>query len=828
MTKVFRTGLLLATMLAPATVLAQGAGVVAGQQAGSVSGNNQIIVTARKREENIQAVPTTVAVATAETIDRLGLDNLQDIAKTTPGLVFDDSFGRDGNRPVIRGQANILGQSGVAFFIDGIYYTGSLADYDVDTIERIEVVKGPQSALYGRNTYSGAINIISKLPTDVWEGRVQADISEHDRYELTAGIRGPVSDGLSVGVNGRWYDFGGEFTNQFDGSKLGKQSSWSASGLVDWDNGGPFTATARIYYNRTDDGQPAIFATDVAQNNCFTDLGGLYNGAGRYYCGVIKPRDISTDYTRQFAPGDLDMVGIEADTYNASLRMEYALGEDLRLISLTGYNDRTQTTLTDGDYSEENFTSAIFGFARFGPPFPSVPFNAINAGDVTDFTFASRSETSDWSQELRLQYLGNDFDLILGGYYFDQSDDSFSIRNLPANADALAASNLTAAIAARCAITPTCVQSNVNQLTPLIPIAAPRDENLLDIRNMAVFGAFEWHISPTVNLGLEGRYSEEKISQTVFDFDLGQARPAPATAKAKFTAFTPRVSFNWQATPDNLFYMIYAEGQKPGGLNGTVAIAAGLPTFEAEDNKSFEVGFKNVFADGTIIFNIAGYYTEIDGYQLTQLAQTATNSVTATVNAGDARIHGLEAEFVARPTDGLTLTANYALADSEFTAGRDQNEGVLLDAADNQRVDCSTGFELAGQPCTIGSSSNSTYGSIVGRRIPRAPLHQVFADADWRMPISADWTIFAGANLTYTSTSFAQVHNLAETGDAVVVDARLGVSNDRYRIQLYAKNLTDEDSVQQIIRYADPSFRRNFIAGLRPGRRFGVIVSAGF
>lgn len=822
MTKLFRTGLLVATILAPTPVLAQGA---AASQASTAPGNNQIIVTARKREETIQSVPTTVSVATSETIDRLGLDSLQDIAKTTPGLIFDDSFGRDANRPVIRGQANINGQSGVAFFIDGIYYTGSLADYDVDTIERIEVVKGPQSALYGRNTYSGAINIISKMPGDTWEGRVTADISEHDRYELTAGIRGPVTDGLSVGINGRFYDFGGEFTNQFDGTKLGQQSSWSASGLVDWDNGGAFTATARLYYNRTDDGQPAIFATSVDENNCFTDLGGLYNGAGRYFCGEIQPRPLNSDYTRQFAPGDLDKVGVEADTYNASLRMEYELSDDITLTSLTGFNDRTQTTLTDGDYSADNFTSAIFAFFRAGPP--GVPFTAITAADVTDFTFSNLSETTDWSQELRLQYLGDDFDFTLGGYYFDQSDDSFSIRNLPANANALAASNLAAAVAARCAATAGCTATRPT--TPLNPIASPRDENLLDIRNVALFGAVEWHITPTINLGFEGRYSEEKITQTVFDFDLGQPRPASDVAEATFTEFTPRFIFNWQATPDNLFYAIYAEGQKPGGFNGTVAIAAGLPTFAAEDNSSYEVGFKNVFADGAVIFNAAGFFTEIDGYQLSQLAQTATNSVTAVVNAGDAEIRGLELELVAQPARGLTLTANYALADTEFTAGFDQNEGVLLDADDDMRVNCSTGFQIAGQPCTIGSSSNSLFGSIVGRRIPRAPVHQIFADVDWRTDLGAsEWEVFAGANVTYTSSNFAQVHNQASSGDAVLVDARLGVSNDRYRIQAYVDNLTDEDSVQQIIRYADPSFRRNFIAGLRPGRRIGVIVSAGF
>ncbi|MEP2551349.1 MAG: TonB-dependent receptor plug domain-containing protein, partial [Marinomonas sp.] len=266
MKTVFRGALLAATILSPSAVLAQDASEAEGDGATS---RNEIIVTARKREESLQSVPVSVSVATAETIDNLGLNNLEDISKTTPGLIFDDSFGRDGNRPVIRGQANVLGQSGVAFFIDGIYYTGSLADYDVDTIQRIEVVKGPQSALYGRNTYSGAINIISKLPGDTWEGRVTADVSEFDRYEITAGVRGPISDGLSLGLNGRYYDYGGEFTNQFDGNKVGEESSLSASGVLRFDDGGPFSATLRGYYNKTDDGQPAIFAQGAEANNCF-------------------------------------------------------------------------------------------------------------------------------------------------------------------------------------------------------------------------------------------------------------------------------------------------------------------------------------------------------------------------------------------------------------------------------------------------------------------------------------------------------------------------------------------------------------------------------
>ncbi|MEP2734836.1 MAG: TonB-dependent receptor [Erythrobacter sp.] len=820
---IFRGALLAATVLSPSAVLAQDAGE--DETAANV---NEIIVTARKREESLQSVPAAVSVATADTIDNLGLNNLEDISKTTPGLIFDDSFGRDGNRPVIRGQANVLGQSGVAFFIDGIYYTGSLADYDVDTIQRIEVVKGPQSALYGRNTYSGAINIISKLPGDTWEGRVTADISEFDRYEVTAGIRGPVSEGLSIGLNGRYYDKGGEFTNQFDGNKVGKESSISASGVLRFDNGGPFTATLRGYYNQTDDGQPAIFAQGAEVNNCLPDDGGLYGGGGRYFCGIIEPGVINTDYTRQFA--NADDVGIQADTYNVSLRMEYDVSDQLRLVSLTGYNDRTQTTRTDGDYGPNSFQPATFATFPAGP----VGIGIVN-GPAIDFSFANRSEVNDISQELKLIYESDQFDVILGGYYFDQSDDGFDIRNAPADASARAQAQSDARQAALCSPAQGCFFSFFTDPTSVASVPNSRNENLQDIENIAVFGAINWHITPDINLGFEGRYAEETISLTAFDFDEGDARPAAVEDSRKFKKFTPRVTFDWQFTPDNLFYAIYAEGQKPGGFNGITAINASLndplvdvATFEAEENTSYELGLKNSFFGGQVIFNVAAFFTEIDGYQLTQNVSVPPNQISVVTNAGSAEIKGFEAELVGELSAGLTLTANYAFADSEFTSGVDQNQGVLNDVADDRLVNCSTGDQFADV-----AGCQSLFGSIVGKSIPRAPKHRIFADLDYRSSTEiggGDWDFFAGANVTFTSSNYAQVHNLARTGDSVEVDARMGIQNDHYKVHLYVDNLFDEDAIQQIIRYADgdANFRRSFIGGLRPGRRFGVIFSAGF
>ncbi len=798
-------------MIAPTTALAQDSAANSGN-----SNSNDIIVTARKVSERLQDAPVSIAVVTSDSIENLNLSSVADISKTTAGLTFDESLGRDANRPVIRGQANIQGQSGVAYFIDGIYFSGSIADYDVDSIERIEVVKGPQSALYGRNTYSGAINIISKISTDRLHARVSADISEHDRYLLSASVSGPISDSLSASVGGKFYDYGGEFTNAYDGKKVGKESTYSASGALRFDNGGPFRAMARAYYSHTDDGQPAIFATSADANNCYIDNGSLYHGNGRYFCGVIQPQQINTDYTRAFATGA--DVGITINTFNASLRMDMDLSDTVTLTSLTGYNSRKQVSRTDGDYGPNSFQSAIF----FSYPIGGGTY--LTGNSPTDFNYESASQTKDWSQELRLAYDKDRFHLLVGGYYFDQSDNGQDIRVLPSDAVAIGTANSTVANAALCARKPGCVRA-FNQ-NPVV-FAEPRNTNNLDIRNIAAFGSITYDLTDQFSASVEGRYSEERIRQVVYTRNIGDPLPAPVLAAKTFKKFTPRITLDWKVAPDNLIYASFAKGQKPGGFNGTGAILAGVPSYNEENVDAYELGMKNSFLDNSLTANVAIFHNKISGYQLTQNVSVAGPPVTQTsalVNAGNARVNGLEIELQARPSRNFTFTANYALADSKFTSGFDENQGVLNDVLDDGLVNCSTGDQFP----TV-SGCQSLFGSIKGKRIPRAPVHQAFADVDFHTDLgSSGWRFLAGANVTMVSTSFAQVHNLAETGGSVVVDTRLGFENGNFRIQGYVKNLFDEDSVAQIIRYAsaDEDFRRNFIAGLRPGRRFGIVLTA--
>ena len=809
--------------LLPAGLMALGTGCAFAQerdQADSDMMLEEVVVTARKVEENLQEVPVAVTALSQEYLQDLGINNLQDISKVTAGLVFDSEFARGANRPVIRGQANILGGSGVSYFIDGVYITGSIDDYDLNDVERIEVVKGPQSALYGRNTYSGAIIITTRSPGDDLGASARVEVAEDNQWEVSASLRGPFTENLAGGIAVRHYERGGIFVNEYDGQDIGEQESNSLSGVLEWTPGDNLLVRARAYYAERDDGQPTVAATRYFENNCLFDQGALYGGNGRYYCGVVEARPINTDWPFQ-VPDQQDTT----DTLQLSLRIDWDMTDRWSLTSITGYNDVEDTFVIDGDYLPtsfhvSNFTPNGFPFSGFedGPP-----FNYAYAGSMTDFTFASNTTNEDWSQELRFNYQSDRLTALVGAYYFDQDTATRDIRNVSAAQQAAADANWFAEFLRMqgvCAANFLC-----ESMVPFFgsTIVVPRDQNFLSTRNTAIFGLVAFDFADRWRLTLEGRYAEEKITRNAIIQDLGGMPQLEPTASATFDKFKPRVTVDWQVTDNNMLYALYALGTKPGGFNSTVAIEAGVPTFEEEEVDSFEIGSKNVFADGRVIANFAAFYNDVTGYQLTQNVQSGQNTTSATVNAGDADIYGLEAEIMAQLTESLRFTFNYAWVDTEFYNGVDQNQGVLDDVADNGLVDCSTGNEFPDVPgCT------SKFGSIVGKSIPRVAEHQVFADLEYRSPFpDGDWEFFVGANYVYESSKYAQVHNLAETGDTNLVNARIGVANDTYSVQLYGRNLTGEDSAFNVLRYAEPeAFRRNFAISPRRDTYFGLIATA--
>ncbi|MDJ0709251.1 MAG: TonB-dependent receptor plug domain-containing protein [Woeseiaceae bacterium] len=769
----------------------------------------EITVIARKKDESLQDVPLAVSAITADMVQRMGLQDLDDIAKMTAGLLFDTEFDRTSNRPVIRGQANILGSSGVSYFIDGVYITGSINDYDINDVERVEIVKGPQSALYGRNTYSGAINIVTKAPGDTWATRAQVKTTDDGMSDLSASIRGPVTNNLGIGLSARYYNHDGAFTNTFDGSDIGEQESSSLSANAVFSPSENFTARFRAYYAETRDGQTPLIGIPHSENNCFPDNGSLYAGGGRYYCGVLQPRPVNSDWTVQ-APDSKN----DRDLTQFSLSMDWQLSDNWSLASVTGYNTEDAVFISEADYQPTQFQTAVFARFPTGFPFPTA---WAYVGTMVDFTFASADDIEDLSQEFRLRYVGERSEFLIGAYYFDQDSATVGVRELPPNAQAIAAANYGATFAEQQAW----CTANFFICTGITPFFGPtvavnNTFSEINTQNSALFGMAAFDIGDASRLTIEARFAEEELTRN-------------RTTSATFRSFSPRITFDHRLSDDHMVYVLYAEGTKPGGFNSDLAASQNKGEFEEEEVESIEVGSKSTGLDGRLVANVSLFLNQVTGYQLTQNVRAGANTTSATVNAGDADIFGAEIElrYAARTVDGLNFTFNYAFTDAEFVAGTDENIGLLIDVNDDGLVNCSAGDEFP----EISGCTASAFGSLVGNQVPRTAEHQIFLDAELRRPMgSGDWEWYLGANGTYESSKFAQVVNEAETGSTTLINARFGMQNDRYGFSLWGKNLTGEDSTTLALRYADgaDSFKRSFVIMPRRDTYWGLTANVNF
>ncbi len=809
---------------------------------------SEIVVTARKRQENLQDVPLSVTAFTGESLTRKNIVNFQEVAKLTAGFEFDQNLDRTFERPVIRGQSSVLGSSPVSTFINGVYFNGALNTLDLSEAERVEILKGPQTAQFGRNTYGGAISIITRLPGDEFHFKASAQVAEHDQTEFTLGLSGPIVPGkLAVGVYGRSYEYGGEFRNKFDGRLLGDEQSDSIAATLNFTPTENLRIVARGVYQEDDDGMPAVGLTSPSENNVFfrTD-----NSEFQYFSGDLTQRgsDMFLGVAEQF--GD---AGNEIQRLGGSLSVEWDLNEAFTVTSITGYEEIDSENIQDISYQFQGGLAFPFIITFGGPdPVTAVPIAVGLFPPNVGF-----AQTQTFSEELRLSFDNGDrVRGSLGLFYFkekNKADGPFDGDLLSkAELDTLYLPVYQRAIDELCATDPTCTSSELIILgsgAPAILGDISGDLSVIDpgffgssTENIAIFGGVEFDVTTALTVGIEGRYAEEKKSDfsadfTVFDPALRMVTSTRARS-AKFKSFTPRFTVDYRLNDDSMIYGVVARGTKPGGFNGDSATAAGLGTFDEETMWSYEVGTKNTFLGGQLRVNASAYFNQIKDYHLTQ---AVINPFTlelgaAVVNKGKVDVMGIELETVFTPdaVEGLTLNMNYAYNDSEFTKGDDQNEGRLLDVGDDGIRNCSLGQTpeaiLAGDPCISGTNHTAAFGSIKGRRLPLAAKHQLNAGFNLVRPLvgEADW--FVGTDVSYISDKFVQVQNLAVIPDATLVNVNFGVSNENFRVTFWGKNVFDEDAISSGTRYIDVSnfFDRAFWVAPRRGSQWGVTVNANF
>ena len=830
--------LLLASVSAPAllwsgTALAQ----TAPRADDGADDGGAIVVTARRIEERIQDVPISVSAISAQDIARQSLDDLGDIAEKTVGFAF-ETFTGPLAQPVIRGQTNLRVTSpvqNVATNLNGLYIQrGYFVDQGLLELERVEIIKGPQSALYGRNAFAGAISLVARganVDRDL-SGRVSATFGSDKRHEAKGGIHIPIAPGtFALFVGGGYSEFDGTWDNPHPLANAagvatkGKSGGYRKSSVqigAQLKLGSSITLDGTyIHTERTLEQNPAYTLSTIGATTTFNTLNASPIGVGaarqnRLWVGELPA-------TVALVAGETRLPGIVLDPRAFGLK-----GPSDIYIGKATYDSGGPISL---QYTYGRTTAKI-GARGSSPrdPLYSVPgFGIIFDSSGTESRF-----TSD-SHEGRADF---DYGKVTGffGVNFTKTRDDESNASEAAPVNSLDGPN----------------PLSLFPLGPGLPIptavAFRRNTYLRRAENVfSAFGLINFKASDALTLTLEGRFTEEKLRITdLLAPDIGgtgagflAVTPPSGTRKASF--FTPRGSISYKLSDDNTIYASVARGYKSGGLNGIAASyirnstvagvvtpdiitpgqaipaaragatavafvqtspgSAGLSSiqasYEAETNWTYEIGSKNRFMDGRMTLNLAAYYTRWANLQTNAVrlqpdgtAPTAFAFIVPSLigNVGGVDIYGFEIEGNFKVTPELRIDFGAAYNHARYKNGvYSQRFGA---SGNCDGIVCSTttvpGFAFPVLP-------------LAGNQLERTPAFDALLGVNYDTELSNGWEFFARADVTYQTKQFADEANLAVVPSRTLVNASMGLNIKGIELQAWVKNLLNRKYVSNAL-----------------------------
>lgn len=571
---------------------------LAQEAAPPAEGLADIVVTATRSSEALSKVPASVSAISAADLGVGGVKDVASLATAIPNLSVGDQFGV--NRIFIRGigmtSIDLGADGGVAFLQDGAQIARPAAQlsgfYD---LERVEVLRGPQGTLYGRGATAGAINLITKRPTETLDGYLRASYGNYNAIALEGAMSGPLSgDRLMVRVAGKYDKRDGFGINEFTGKDIDDRDAYAFRGSILAKPADDLEVLLSGEYFKENDSNYAFhyFGPTVAPENF---LGSLLGGQSLFTVAAAAGRQ-------------------------PNLRNIYSDQEPLN--KRDGYSFTGTITWTPGDWDVKSITS-YRKFTRFNR-------NDLDGSSANMFGQNNYDERSkSFSQEFVGTYKSEKFDALIGAMYFHEN--LFGSVRVPLT-------NLAVLL------------KLAGQLPPTVP------DNALDGANYLQFGTVtidalgfyaqgSYALTDKLKLTAGGRFSHEKRKGVgTFDF-LGSVN----TDKQKsWNAFTPTLTLNYQASDTTLAYASVTRGFKSGVIN----VGSRNDVINPEYAWSYEVGLKTATADRKLQANLAAFYMD---YSDLQVGFVDASSVVTTVNAASARNYGVEAELRARPVQGLTL-----------------------------------------------------------------------------------------------------------------------------------------------------------------------------
>ena len=793
------------------------------QETSSDNYNDEIVVTARKRSESLSDIPLAVTAFSETQIEEAGFAGLDDISLQTTGFQFSNQGGQQPGR--YNTQLRFRGMSTSQFsptfatgalFIDGIYVLNGGTSVSLMDVQQVEVIKGPQSAYFGRNTFGGAVNYITRNPSlDEFQGQIEASYTSRGTLDLSAITEIPIiEDKLGISLSGRIYDKRGHY-KATDGGRLGNESTNTFNVASYYEPTDHFSLKLRGSYSRDKDGAPAGgFVSGALNDSCtgisFTAPSGEAAAPRNYICGEVPGIDDAVTLTGQRvissntsifpantvveqnisglfngvadnfiidafrnnplqagAP-DVGEVGMERETLRFSAAANYKLDNGYEIDALGGYNKQNVNWIRDFDLTD-NYN----WFSR-------------DPQSVEDYTGEIRLTSP---QENRFRWLA-------GVNYYEQT---------------FTASGSGGDAATACfAFFQTSDYSNCGLGLVFPNSFAGSDKSEV----LGLFAAVDFDVSDQFTLSLEGRYQDDTLEKAGTITAEGVSDDATALESKKFL---PRVIAKYQPNPDTNLYASFSQGVLQGDINALLASAdaqelaqytqqvanAAVETPE-ETLDAWELGWKQGFMDGRGQVNIAGYYNKWKG-----IKGRSTALITETCDA--AKINEPNCEGVA--LGGLATSPNPR---NILVPGDADLWGIEFESSLFLTEDWSAGLNVTWAKSEYKDylfnfvEPISGFSNMRGNQQPRFPEWSGNFTSTYNKSLDNGWDMSLRGDVIYFGEAFVDESNLAFTEDYFLVNTRAGFAKDNIKLELFVKNLFGEDAYAAGARWTDFSVPTNF------------------
>lgn len=826
---------------APAQTDAEPVENVTGTAAEAPLALETVTVTARRIEESEKTVPLTIRVLDAAEISRSGITEIDDVARLTPGLTFDIGGFPNDTRPAVRGMQSERGRPSVAVMLDGLDLSGEnlgiaggTAGVVVDLIalERIEIVKGPHTTLYGRNAFAGAINYITKKPSDTFGGELTLEMAEYGQRRVAGTVTGPLVDGLVSGrVNVAWRESDGFWTNPVNGGPLGAEDFEGISGALRFTPGDAWDITLRYQTSSTDNSDyPTAF---IGANTRLPVPDGTFTagppGTPPTPCppgldGLPPPVVLACTRGTVVGPISADISDVQMGVNEETGEPPRGLQLDQNLLSIdTAWETELGTLRYNfGWIDNDSFIEADGDFTDFpAPPGFVLSLSALQQFNAADERF---DHNLFWIQSL------GDVEILVGTQFLDEesslvNSSKFWLRN------------------------------------PDSPLAGPpfflapaQTSNDYAVRTTrdteykALYFALKWNITETWRLGVETRYNSDEISYRIPGWTLqdtslralqpvclpgipqgaifmgvpGPDVPPPGTVQAcprsetlSYEEWTPRLTLDWSMRENLMFYGSVAQGFKPGGFNTLEVTELAGQSYLPEFVTAYELGVKGLWLNNRLSVDAALFYNDYTdqqiGVQRNQVGAGGTVvAVPGIVNAASVESRGLEVAAEMAFYNGLNLTLGYAYTDATFG---EYVQGPSPSAGPDSFAQCGVP-EGQTSSAQVRAEAGNDCANFSGNAVAKNPKHALNIGALYRGLLGNtgnSWLV--ELNGQYRSKRFVDEANLSWMPSYTNFDLQAGIEFERFSVIGFVTNLTDDDTIRNAQRNVDPGNPEGFAPG---------------